>query len=629
MRSSIRATAVAVLCLLGTACGETKEPQPTPGMQPTMSGSGATATPTGDVPCAAATVLTQHCAQCHGEPLRGGAPLGLTHASDFSALRGTITVGDGVLARIQDPVRRMPPPPYAPLSATETASLQTWIAGGAHPDLAGCAVMTPPPPMPTTTAGNGGSGGNSGSTATAGSAGGTATAGSGGSGGSAGGTAGGGDAGGGATGAKLGWAMFGRDLANTRDNPEETKINAQNVGGLRELWKWNGASTTATPAVVDGVVYLPTWDGVVHALRADDGGEVWKTMLPDLIDSSPCVTADTVYVSDDAGSLHALARNNGNKLWSKRVEPHAEAHLWSSPLFIAEANLVVVGVASGEEVMGVPTPRTFRGSVVAVDAKTGDIKWQFYTTADDAMSGPGVAVWGTAAVDTKRKALYIGTGNNYEEPAGPLADSLLAIDYTKGTLRWSKQFTPNDVFVVGFGATGPDYDIGGTANLFSANGKELIGIGVKNGIYYALDRDTGAIQWMTMITPGGPLGGVISASAYANDQVFVSSNRLTEGTTRTVAIDAKTGAVKWEHNAMTSTYGGVAHANGVAYVAVTSGMVYALDAQSGRELWSEMLPNAIAGSPTVADGMVFVPWGYTWTLRHGVAGTGGLIVYGL
>ena len=625
MRSWIVATAIAVLSVLGAAsCGE-KEAQPKTAMPPSTIGPGPTAT--GDIPCDAATVLTQRCAKCHGEPLWGGAPLGLVHAAEFRAARGTTTVAAGVLARIQDPVRRMPPPPDVALTAAETAALQNWIAAGA-PDAAGCAVVTPPPPVPMQ-AGSSAVGSTAGTGGTAGSAG-AGSGGGAGMGGSAG-SAGGGEAGtNGATGGpSRGWAMFGHDLDNSRNNAEETKLGAQNVAKLRELWRWNGASTTSTPAVVDGVLYLPTWDGKVQALRADDGGVVWTATLPDLIDSSPSVNDNAVFVSDDAGSVHALARGDGKVLWSKRVEPHPEAHLWSSPLFIADANLVVVGVASGEEVMGVPTPRTFRGSVVALDATSGAVKWQFYTTADDAMSGPGVAVWGTAAVDTKRKALYIGTGNNYEEPTGPLADSLLAIDYQNGKLLWSNQFTAQDVFVVGFGATGPDYDIGSSANLFSANGKELIGIGVKNGIYYALDRDKGAVQWMTMITTGGPLGGVISPSAYANDTLFVASNRLMEGTTRTVALDAKSGSVKWEHVEPMATYGGVAHANGVAYVATTSGTVYALDAQSGRELWSAMLPNAIAASPIVADGMLFVPWGYQWTLRHGMPGTGGLIAYGL
>ena len=111
--------------------------------------------------------------------------------------------------------------------------------------------------------------------------------------------------------------------------------------------------------------------------------------------------------------------------------------------------------------------------------------------------------------------------------------------------------------------------------------------------------------------------------------MFVASNRYQQGLTRTVALNAETGAVRWEHSAPMITYGGIAHANGVAYVATTSGTIFALDAASGRELWSDSLPDSIAGSPTVAGGMLFVPWGYQWTLRHGNAAVGGLVVYGL
>ena len=78
------------------------------------------------------------------------------------------------------------------------------------------------------------------------------------------------------------------------------------------------------------------------------------------------------------------------------------------------------------------------------------------------------------------------------------------------------------------------------------------------------------------------------------------------------------------------TYGGLAYANEVIYWATESGNLSALEASTGKTLWSDKAPDAIAGSPTVANGMLFVPWGYQWTLLNdGVAGTGGLIAYGL
>jgi polyvinyl alcohol dehydrogenase (cytochrome) len=556
---------------------------------------------TGDVPCDVAALLEQQCASCHGATPRGGAPLALTSAAAFHADRQGQTVGAIVMSRVRDATRPMPPMPLAMLSAGEVALLGAWIDAGALPANPGCAIATPavstggtvaPPPV-------------------AGVGGGNAPP----------------DIDGGTSMQPEGdWTAFGRDLDNTRSNPVESTLGIANVASLRRLWSFDGPASTSTPAVVEGVVYLPGWDGKVYALRADDGSEVWTATLPNLIDSSPAVTATRVFISDDAGSMHALDRASGTVQWSVRVDAHPEAHLWSSPVYIAEAGLLVVGVASQEETL--PEPYTFRGSVVALDAETGQERWRVYTTDNDATSGPGIAVWGTAAVDVARKLLYIGTGNNYAEPAGPLSDALLAIDYETGMLEWATQFTEGDVFTIP-GARGPDFDIGSSANLFTAGGKDLVGIGVKSGNYFALDRDAGTIEWMVQVSPGGPLGGVMSATAYSSGMIYAAANDMMAGQTVIAAIDAATGQIPWRHQTPMSTYGGVAHANGVVYVGTTAGTILAVDAASGTELWSDQTPDSIAGSPVVSGGMLLVPWGYQWTLRDGMPGTGGLIAYGL
>jgi polyvinyl alcohol dehydrogenase (cytochrome) len=381
--------------------------------------------------------------------------------------------------------------------------------------------------------------------------------------------------------------------------------------------------------VVDGVVYLPAWDSKLYALGEEDGAVIWTATLPHLVDSSPSVGSDRIFVSDNFGWMHAVARADGKVLWSTQVDKHATAHLWSSPAYIADAGIVVVGVASGEEAAFEET-YTFRGSVAALDAQTGMLKWQFYTTDNDQTSGPGIAVWGSPAVDTTRKVLYVGTGNNYAMPSGPYSDSMLAIDYTTGNLVWSHQFTMDDIFTVTGGAGGPDFDLGSSANLFSVDGTDYVGIGIKNGQYFAMDRDTGTVKWMTMLTQGSVLGGVISASAYADGVAFAASNRNMDGYTDTVAINVHDGKELWRNTAPMTTYGAVAHANGVLYLATTAGTVFALDGASGKVLWMADAPDSMAGGPAVADGKLFVPWGYQWTLgQDGQKGKGGLMVFGL
>src|SRR5262249_46382309 len=152
-------------------------------------------------------------------------------------------------------------------------------------------------------------------------------------------------------------------------------------------------------------------------------------------------------------------------------------------------------------------------------------RWRVFMTTNDAKGGAGVSVWAAASADTTRKLVFVGTGNSYEEPTSPLADSIVAIDYTTGRIRWSRQFTNPDVFNIPHanGAAGPDADVGSTPTLWSAAGRDLVGAGDKAGTFHALDRATGAVVWQTKLTPGGGAGGVIGGSAYADGRIFVGS----------------------------------------------------------------------------------------------------------
>jgi polyvinyl alcohol dehydrogenase (cytochrome) len=79
---------------------------------------------------------------------------------------------------------------------------------------------------------------------------------------------------------------------------------------------------------------------------------------------------------------------------------------------------VYVGVASLEEALAAFIPGyvccSFRGSMLAVDAASGSVLWKTYMTPP---GYSGVAVWAsTPTVDVSTRSLYIGTGNNYSVP---------------------------------------------------------------------------------------------------------------------------------------------------------------------------------------------------------------------
>ena len=564
------------------------------------------------LPCDVAAIVEANCVRCHGTVLRGGATIPFVQPQDFSALRGARTVAQAMVERITvGAAQPMPPPPAAALMPNEVATITAWVQGGAQLVAQGCVVHVPELPMNTagtiapTTGGMGGVGGAGG----VGGVGGVTVP----------------DDGGVVEPVSGDWPMFGGDLTNSRANLHETAISTATVATLSSVWEHNGAATSATPAIVQGVAIVPAWDGSVTALRIEDGMQVWKVMLPAAIDSSPAVSGDRVYLADAAGSVHALDRVTGDELWSVKADPHPEAHLWSSPIVIESAGLVVVGTASYEEVI-VKDELTFRGSVVGLDTLTGMERFRVRTS--EGTDGPGVAVWGTVSVDEGRGMLYVGTGNNYTAPGSKLSDSMLAIDYSNGELVWWHQFLADDIFAI-TGASGPDYDIGSTANLWTTPaGKDLVGVGIKSGVYAALDRDTGDMAWMHSVSPGGIFGGIISASAYANGVIYVASNDAAAGETAVMALDGATGNVVWQDALQQQTYGGVVYANGVVFVGTLSSELTAFDAMSGTRLWTEMLPDVVA-SPVVSNGTLLVTWGYPISLNGGANAAGGMSAYRL
>ena len=132
-----------------------------------------------------------------------------------------------------------------------------------------------------------------------------------------------------------------------------------------------------------------------------------------------------VFFGDFGAQVYSLDARTGFLVWKTRVHPHPYATATGSPR-LYEGRLYVP--VSSYEITVAMNPSysccTFRGAVVALDASDGREIWRTHTVDVPAPQGrnafqahkhgpSGAPVWTTPAIDVRRGALYIGTGENY------------------------------------------------------------------------------------------------------------------------------------------------------------------------------------------------------------------------
>ena len=481
------------------------------------------------------------------------------------------------------------------------------------------------------------------------------------------------------------WLSGGQDNHNNRNQATEDQISPANVGDLIVRWAFStSGDVSATPAVDENNVYVPDWGGKLYSLDRQTGAENWSTDISSytglpaafggLSRSTPAVRADSLILGDQGGrgfagaSVISVKKHNGDLNWVTKIEDHAAALATSSP--VVHGNTVYIGVASNDEGYAAFIPNypccSSRGSVVALDANTGDILWKTYMAPDSSTGFSGNSVWGsTPVVDTKRGSVYVTTGNNFSAPADILVcvaaagndnaavkacmdavpgnhfDSVVALDMNTGAIKWATKALPYDAWTVAcifpipsFGPVdpdgnldncptpaGPDYDFGQGPALFTVPGdrgmpRDLLGAGQKSGQYWTLDPDDGSVVWVTQAGFGSPIGGLQWGSATDGNRVYAANS-----VSGWFGLDAATGAEIWATvppggiTLATNTFGAATVANGVVFVGsttpgVTDPNMFALDAATGDILFSFASGGSVGSGAAVVDGTVYWGSGY-------------------
>jgi outer membrane protein assembly factor BamB len=129
--------------------------------------------------------------------------------------------------------------------------------------------------------------------------------------------------------------------------------------------------------------------------------------------------------------------------------------------------------------------------------------------------------------------------------------------------------------------------------------EETVFIGGFNHKIYALDRDNGQTIW---INETDARTQIIGGLAVAQGKVIVGMSA--QGV---IALNQRSGELVWRFSdTLHGVWATPLIVEGVVYVTSLDKNLYALDLDTGEELWRRSLEGAVAGTPAYEDGMLFV-----------------------
>ena len=296
-------------------------------------------------------------------------------------------------------------------------------------------------------------------------------------------------------------------------------INRTNVTKLERAWFYpvpgDPVRLPFNPIAVDGVLYVAGVKGLVVALDAATGKELWSSteQAPERgvtywenVDRS-----DRRLLLNTGGGLRAINATSGALIRTfgkdgfvdmRTGEPRRLAGPNKSPGRIFE-NLIVVGSNTGE---GYGSPP---GDLRAYDVVTGRLVWTFHTIPRPGELGSetwpsdawkyagGANTWGEITVDRKNGIVFAPTGSPTHDLYGAdrpgqnlFGNCLLALNARTGKRLWHFQVVHHDLW---------DYDLTAAPKLLTVrrNGRpvEIVAQAGKTGFLYVFERLTGKPLW--------------------------------------------------------------------------------------------------------------------------------------
>jgi len=360
-----------------------------------------------------------------------------------------------------------------------------------------------------------------------------------------------------------------------------------------------GYSATAAPIIANGLLLTGVSGGefgVVGRVEARDpktGKMVW---------SRPTVEGHMGYTYDKDGKK----TENGisgtlNKSWPGDIWKTGGAATWLGGSYDAKTGLAYFGT-------GNPAPwnshlregdNLFSCSTVAIDVKTGQIKWHYQGTPNDGWDFDGVNEFVTFDMDGKRvggKAdrngffYVIDAANGKLENAFPFVKKVTwatGIDLKTGRPNFVADNRPGDP---------TDVDAKKGKSVFSApsflGGKNQMPMAYSpdTKLFYVPANEWGMEIWNEPITykKGAAYLGAGFTIKTINDD-YIGALR---------AIDPKTGKIVWEIKNNAPLWGGVlTTAGNLVFWGTPEGLLKAADAKTGKVVWEFQTGSGVVAPP--------------------------------
>ncbi|MEV6848120.1 PQQ-binding-like beta-propeller repeat protein [Actinoplanes sp. NPDC051411] len=279
-------------------------------------------------------------------------------------------------------------------------------------------------------------------------------------------------------------------------------IDRGSVRRLGGAWlnRIEGGLTTgtnqSTPVVVDGVLYIESALGNVHAVDGRTGATKWKYTA-----THGTVTRRGVAVGDGKVFTH------GKGSWIIALDQATGAVVWERQI-TGYGTMEKVAVTHHDGLLHVGTHDSDRAAALALNAADGSLVWNFWgapgpgelgndTWAGDSWQKGGATPWMHPAIDPELGLIYWTFGNargnnssqdgSGREGQNLFSSSIVAMDIKTGEYRWHFQSVHHNIWDMDnvMAPVLADVHIHGRP-------RKIVVYGSKSGMYFILDRTDGS-----------------------------------------------------------------------------------------------------------------------------------------